>query len=87
MIKRPSFGIGPHGDRPAPQAILGQRLDERADELAAALAGEELLDAGNGRLVMIGDGQIEPGEANLAVADAVKAKAANSVLVRFSETA
>ena len=44
VVKRPRLGIDPHRDRAAPLRILGQRLDQRLDELAAALRGQELLE-------------------------------------------
>src|SRR5687768_5692037 len=71
MVERPSLGVEAGSNWTAPALVFGQCLDQRRDELAAPLRGDELLDAPDGGIVAIGDRQIEPCEAYLTVADGI----------------
>src|SRR5437763_12224236 len=74
MIKRPRLRIETLRDRPTPSLVLGERLDQRPHELAAALRREELLERGDRGIVAVGYREIEPGEAHFHVAGAIEAE-------------
>src|SRR3546814_1665707 len=54
--------------RRPPTGLIHQLGEQRRDEFAPALAGEEILRGGLRCRIMVGDRQLEPGEADLAVA-------------------
>ena len=68
MVQRPGLGVDAAGDGSAPVAFVPQGLEQGQDELAPALAGQEFLRRGDRRLIAVGQGDLQPGEGQFAVA-------------------
>ena len=68
VIQRPGLGVDATGVGAAPVALVPQGLEQRQDEFATALAGQELLGRGDRRLIAMGQGDLQPGEGQFGVA-------------------
>ena len=68
MIQRPGLGVDARGDGAAPVAFAPQGLEQGQDELATALGRQEAVGGGDGGLIAVGQGDLQPGEGQLGVA-------------------
>src|SRR5512139_1650345 len=74
MVGRPRFSVDSDRDWVTPARILCEVGDQRPYKFPAALRHQEAFQRGNGRLVTVANGQLEPGKQHFIVSGVVEAK-------------